>query len=98
MTSEEKSPKLAKNVCLLQDSKPLSDKTSEKGSDGSMGHPADPSPCLSTSPFHSPCSCREQTDQSSPLLASSVRCVAAAHTAAHLCEANKPDRSLIFRD
>lgn len=34
MTFEGKSPTLAKNDCLLQDSKPLNDKNSEKGSAG----------------------------------------------------------------
>lgn len=78
MTYEEKSPRLAKNDYLLQDSKPLNDKTSEKGSNGSMGHPADTSPRLSTSPFHPPCSCPEQTNSSSPPLAGPMNGMAAA--------------------
>lgn len=78
LTFKKKSPKLAKNDCILQDSKPLNDKTSEKGSDGSTGHPADPSPCLRTSPFHPLCSNMEQKPKAAALSQQALNHTAAA--------------------
>lgn len=61
MTFKGKSPWLAKNDCLLQDSKPPNDKTSEKGSDGSTLLTLLPARVLLHFPFCPPRSCTEQT-------------------------------------